>query len=126
LSTIDAEGYPYSIRVTYEVDDTAQVLWLDMPESANLEAGPAGLLGHYHDDLLWNQTNFVVRGTLEKRGRDWRFTPTQLIPSAGSAMGAVKFIFNGQRTAKQYLAKRNIPRPQVPWAELEAVKNSVK
>src|SRR5690348_17050748 len=86
LSVSDAEGYPYSIRVAFEVDDTAQVLWLDVPESAKLQSGSASLLCHYHDDLLWNQTNFVVRGTLENRGHEWRFTPTQMTGGAGAGM----------------------------------------
>ena len=126
LSVVDAEGYPYSLRVTFEVDDSAQVLWLDVPESANLQVGPAGLLCHYHDDLLWNQTNFVVKGKLEQRGHEWRFTPTQFFPGAGKMISTVKLLMNGRRTANEYLKKRNLPRPQIPWAELEAVKNSVK
>jgi hypothetical protein len=126
LNVVDADGYPFSVRVSFEVDNSAQVLWLDIPVSASVQAGPASLLCHYHDEFLWNQTNFVVRGTLENRGHEWRFIPASVTPGAGKSMNTFKLLINGRRTADAYLKKRNLPRPQIPWDQLAAVKNSVK
>ena len=60
LTVTDAAGYPFSIRCVPEPDPDRQVLRVNLPAYIDVQAGPAGLLCHFHDDLLWNQTHLVA------------------------------------------------------------------
>ncbi len=40
----------------------------------------------------------------------------------GSALGVVRAVVGMRRAAAAYLQKRGLPRPRVPWREIEAVK----
>ncbi len=121
LTGLDADGYPFSLRCVPEPDAAQQALRVVLPDCAPLQAGPAGLLCHYHDDQLWNQTNFVVRGTLEPAEDGWLFRPTQLIEGAGAGMSPIRQILDGRSAARQYLAKRGLSRPRIPWEALHAI-----
>ncbi len=121
LTAMDEEGYPYSLRCSPEVDSTRQVLVLALPGYVSLLSGPAGLLCHYHDDLLWNQTYFVLRGTLENLEGQWVFRPSQFLEGAGAGMSLIRQIREGRRAARQYLVKRGIERPRIPWDRLKAI-----
>jgi hypothetical protein len=121
LTGIDGEGYPTSVRCSPEADSGRKVLKLNLPGYVTLQAGPASVLCHYHDDLLWNQTNFVLRGNLDKVDNEWVFTPTQFIEGAGAGMNPLRQIRQGRSAAKSYLAKRSVARPKVPWDKLKAL-----
>lgn len=126
LTGIDSQGYPYSVRCVPQTDSAQQVLRITLPAYVELQPGPAGLLCHYHDDRLWQQTNFVLRGRLEHRDEGWLFKPTQFIEGAGAGMSMIRQIREGRRAAKQYLNKRNLERPRIPWDKLKAIYNRVQ
>ena len=86
---------------------------------------PAGLLCHAHDDLLWHQTSFGVRGTLARDDRGWLFQPRALLPGIQpDPLSLLRFILSCRRSADAYLKKRGLARPQVPWDEIVAVKRA--
>jgi hypothetical protein len=120
VTIMDADGYPFSIRCVPEPDSTRQVLRVALPDYMAAQAGPAGLLCHFHDDELWNQTNFIVRGTLEPDGHNWIFTPVRVIEGAGAGMSLTRQLRNGRRTARRYLKKRGLNPPTIPWARISA------
>ena len=128
LTGADASGYPFSIRCRPEPDAVAQALRVRVPEYANIQAGPAGLLCHKHDEALWNLKSFVVRGSLEQDAQGWLFRPQQFIPGAGigGLIGMVKFLKDGRRCARQYLDKRGLARPSIEWDQIHAVWAEIK
>jgi len=121
LTGLDGAGYPFSLRCVPEPDSARQVLRLALPDYANLQAGPASLLCHDHDDQLWNQTNVVVRGALEQAEGAWLFRPAQLLEGAGAGMSMLRQLRDGRRAAGRYLAKRGLARPRIPWDQLKAI-----
>lgn len=121
LTVNGPDGYPYSVRCKPEPDGTQQVLKVVLPVYVEAQPGPAALLCHYHDDQLWNQTNAVVRGTLEQNGDHWVFRPAKLIEGAGAGMSLLRQIRDGRSAAKRYLEKRNLQRPKIPWGKLAAI-----
>jgi hypothetical protein len=121
LTGLDADGYPFSLRCVPQPDAAREVLHLLLPEYATLQPGPASLLCHYHDDALWNQTNFVLRGTLTHEANEWSFKPTQFIEGAGAGMSMFRQIREGRGAAQRYLSKRNLSRLKIPWDQLKAI-----
>jgi hypothetical protein len=121
FTALDAAGYPYSVRITPQPDHTRQVLRLPLPDYVSIQTGPASILCHYHDDQLWNQTNFVLRGTVAQVDGAWEFKATQFIEGAGAGMSMLRQIRDGRRAASQYLAKRGIARPRIPWDQIKAL-----
>jgi hypothetical protein len=93
-----------------------------------LQPGPAGLLCHRHDERLWNQRSFLVRGRLDRDGDDWLFHPLQLVEGVGygGIPGMVRFVMGARRQAGRYLAARHLTRPEIPWVEVLAVKARAK
>lgn len=124
LTALDAEGYPYSVRCRPRTDPAGRVLQIRLTVDAPLRAGPASLLCHRHDENLWNLKSFLVRGTLSRDAQGWSFHPQRFIPAAGigGLMGMVRFVTGSRRSAKRYLEKRNLPRPRIPWEEINAIK----
>ncbi len=128
LTALDADGYPFSIRCVPKADPVAQVLRLLLPPGAPLQSGPASLMCHSHDKLLWNLSNFLVRGSLQQDGQGWLFRPTQLIPGTGFAnpLDGLRMFFKARESAKRYLAKRGLPRPAIPWEQVRALRAEAK
>ncbi len=128
LTALDDTGYPCSLRVAPQADVEAQVLRVALPPTLRIQGGPACLLFHSHDERLWNLKSFVVRGRLEQDGEGWLVRPEQFVPGAGigGLRGYINFIRNGRRQTKRYLAKRNLPRPRIPWQELQAIFRQAK
>jgi hypothetical protein len=124
LNTRDAEGYPYSIRCHPEQDHPAEILWLDLAEGVNVRPGPASLLCHSHDERLWNQKIFLLKGWLEETPEGHAFRPEKFIPSIGigGPVSMLRTIIGARKSAAAYLEKRGLERPSIPWAEVEAVK----
>jgi hypothetical protein len=123
LTSVDASGYPFSVRCKPEPDRSAEVLRLRLPSIAQVSSGPAGLLCHKHDESLWNLRSFIVRGLLEQDTQDWLFRPVQLIPGAGigGAVGMIKFVRDSRRSTRQYLEKRHLDRPKIDWDSIHAI-----
>lgn len=121
LTGLDPEGYPYSVRCTPEPDSATESLRLTLPDYVKLQSGPACLLGHYHDDQLWNQTNVMIRGKLERAGDVWLFRLIQAVEGAGAGMSLLRQIREGRSAAQRYLQKRGLTRPKIPWDKLKAI-----
>lgn len=123
LTGIDSQGYPFSLRCHPELDAGRQVLRIALPGWLELKPGPASLLCHKHDDRLWNLKSFVVLGTLGQDQDGWSFLPVRLIPGMGveGLRGYLKFILNGRRMTARYLKQHGLPRPKIPWDEVEAL-----
>jgi hypothetical protein len=124
LSATDGEGYPYSVRCRPEQDRPAGILRIDLAGGTNVQAGPASLLYHSHDEELWNQKIFLLRGRLEETDEGHVFRPEKFIPSIGTggALGTVRMVLGVRKATAAYLSKRTLERPRIPWAEIADLK----
>ena len=124
VTSRDLSGYPFSVRCQASADTTAQVLRLQLPDVHTLHPGPASVVCHRHDAQLWNLYSLLLRGTLVRANDEWHFQPQQFIPGAGigGMFGLLHLIRTGRRKAKQYLARRGLPRPAIPWDAINALK----
>lgn len=84
LSWVDDDGYPVSVRIAPEPIDGAEVLRFIPPSGPELRAGPASVLGHSHNEEIWNLKTFLARGRLEQDETGWFFRPLAFIPGAVS------------------------------------------
>jgi hypothetical protein len=126
LNGRDAEGYPYSVRCHPQPDAATCTLTL-AGVVAPLTGGPASLLCHWHDERLWRQRSLVTRGQLARDGDTWRFTPIQVIPGISqSSLALGRFFIHARGVAAAYLAKRNLPRPAIPWADILRIKHEAQ
>jgi hypothetical protein len=124
LTGLDGDGYPVSIRCTPEVDESEQVLRVSLPAWTGIRPGPASLLCHSHNQLLWNLRSFMLRGIIEPAGGDaWLFRPARFVPGIGigGLAGMARFAFAKRRAASRYLQRRGLARPTIDWAELKAL-----
>jgi hypothetical protein len=124
LNASDGDGYPYSVRCRPEPDRPAGILRIDFAGGTIVQAGPASLLYHSHDEELWNQKIFLLRGRLEERGGGHVFRPEKFVPSIGTGgpLGTVRMVLGVRKATAAYLKKRNLVRPRIPWAEVAALK----
>jgi hypothetical protein len=121
LNFKDAEGYPYSVRCTPRLDPEAGVIRLGAVGEEAFPPGPATLLCHGHDEELWNLEVFLLRGAVEEAGGERVFRPERQISGTGLG-GAARMLIGARRSARAYLKKRGLPRPRIPWDEIEAIK----
>jgi hypothetical protein len=124
LTGLDNDGYPVSIRCELSPDETQQALRLSLPGWTRLAPGPASILCHAHNRLLWDLRSFLIRGTLEPAGGEaWLFHPTRFVPGIGigGLPGMVRFTLAKRRTARRYLERRGMARPTIDWAQLKAL-----
>ena len=122
LTVVDDAGYPFSVRCTPELDISNQVLRIKLPSYSSIQFGPASLLCHGHDELMWNLKSFMITGSLERDDEGWKLVPRRFIPGIGIGnffLGLIKMIRDGRKTTKRYLDKRGIPRLKIPWNELQ-------
>ena len=126
LNARDAEGYSYSVRCHPEQDRPAEVLRIDL-EDTNVRPGPASLLCHSHDEEVWNQKIFLLRGRLEEAGGGHVFRPEKFVPSIGTEgpIGMVRMLLGVRKASAAYLKKRGLARPRIPWGEIEALKEEL-
>lgn len=121
LTGFDSKGYPFSVRCTPTFDDEQQVLRVVPVAGAAIEPGKAGLLFHQHNEQLWNLKMFQVLGQLTHDGTGWIFTPERLIPGSGlNSWNDLQAMSRMRQAAKQYLAKRGLKRPLIPWARIRS------
>jgi hypothetical protein len=123
LTGLDAAGFPFSLRCTPQPDHRQQLLQAPIPPGIDILPGPAGLLCHRHNERLWGLKNFVLLGHLELQGTDWFFHPARFIPGNGfgGLLGDIRLIFKARATARRYLEKRGLTRPEIPWAAIKAL-----
>jgi len=127
LNVRDGDGYPYSIRCRPEQDRQAGILRLDLAEGTIVGLGPASLLCHSHDEGLWNQKIFLLRGRVEAEEKGYAFRPEKFIPSIGTGgiRGTLSLMTGARKATAAYLRKRGLDRPGIPWTEVAAVKKEV-
>jgi len=129
LTGRDGDGYPFSVRCALQLDETQQVLRLSLPGWTRIGPGPASLLCHGHNDLLWDLRSFMVRGTLEPSGGEtWVFRPSRFVPGIGTGgvAGMVRFALAKRRAARRYLERRGMPRPRIDWGQLKAMQATAR
>jgi hypothetical protein len=131
LTGIDAMGYPCSMRCLPRVDVTAQVLRVQPPPGILLQPGPAGLLCHRHNELLWDMESFLLRGSLTRDEDGWNFHPLRFIPGfpgtgRNAVIPAVRLVIHSRSNAQHYLQARHLPRPRIPWDEIMALKTQAR
>ncbi len=126
LGTSDPDGAPRLRRVRV-TGPAGEELALDVPgEDDELRPGPASLLAHSHDEQLWSLRSLVVLGELTG-GPRWTFRPERIVGNSGT-VGPVALL--GQlralrRTARGYLDRRSLARPEIPWSAVQALKGGV-
>ena len=121
LNFTDQDGYPYSVRCRPRQDASAGILRLDLAAGEAVQPGPASLLYHSHDEELWNQKLFLLRGRLEGAGDKWVFRPEKAI-GTGGIRGVARMLIGARKSTTAYLKKRGLARPRIPWDEIEDVK----
>ena len=120
ITGVDENGYPVSVRCKPKPDHDAKVLRCEIPDTLGLQADPASLLCHSHDEWLFNMTSFGVRGTIEREENGWLLRPKRLVPGAGLApTDLLNLVRNGRRGTKKYLDKRGLSRPKIPWKTIQ-------
>lgn len=126
LSAVDESGYPFSFRCHPQPDQDVGGVRVEVPSELMLRPGPASLLWHKHDDQLWHQRSFIVRGTLDHADSSWFVIPNRLVLGVGNGgvRGVIRYVRTARRIAGRYLDARNIRRPSVPWDEIITVKKS--
>jgi hypothetical protein len=122
LNVVEDTGYPVSVRCTPEPDISNQELRIKLPSYSKIQFGPASLLCHGHDELMWNLKSFMITGSLERDDEGLKLVPRRFIPGIGIGnffLGLIKMTRDGRKTTKRYLDKRRIPRPKIPWNEIQ-------
>ncbi len=71
LSARDGDGFPVTIRCVPAPDEDRLAFWVRVPDGLGVEAGPAWLLCHYHDEQFWGLRSFGARGSLERADGGW-------------------------------------------------------
>ena len=128
LTFVADDGYPMSIRVTPTLDEGRGVVDLGTPAAwPPLRPGRAGLLGHYHDEHLWNQRSVLVGGDLEPDGDRWILRPDRFVPGLGHGglIGMLRMSWVCRKRSLRYFLDRDLPVPKAPWDELKVIKKQM-
>lgn len=128
VTVVDAGGYPLSVRCRPVADPSHRALRLDLPSWVQPRPGPAGLLGHSHNERLWALESFGVRGTLERRDGHWMLVPSRHVPGMGKGglLGFLRLTRSGRKRAAAYLHRRDLPRPTVSWEDFDQLKQRLQ
>lgn len=119
VAGFDTDDRPVSARVEVRVDEPGRDLVLDDP--GQIQAGPASILFHCHDERLWKLRSCLIIGTLRHAGCRWLFQPERFVPGMGigGPISYVRLLVNGRRSAARYLAARGLARPEPAWGEIQ-------
>ena len=115
------DGTPVLARVHPEPGATGY--HVDVPDDLTVTSGPASLLVHRHDDQLAALRFAVVRGHLTDENGRWCLVPAQVIDPANTALRTLR---RTRRSAKAYLRRRGLPRPDVDWTSFAAIASAVR
>lgn len=126
LSARDREGYPVTVRCVPAPDADRAAFAVRVPDGLRVEAGPAWLLCHFHNDKFWNLRSFGARGRLERADGTWLFRPTAFVPGMGGIVAMVRLFVRGRRNAYRYLAARHLEPPDVRWDLVNEAKARAK
>jgi hypothetical protein len=122
VNAVDAEGYPLSVRQTsLPYDPNTGEMPVTLPDALGAVEGPASLLCHFHDENLWGLRAILLKGKLARREGKWIFVTTSFTPPSTWQM-----IKNVKKSARDYLAKRNLPWPVVNYAAIDQMWAEVK
>ena len=123
LTALDSAGFPFSVRCSPQIDDASNALRVAVPARLDLQPGPASILCHSHNLLLWNLRSFLVRGSLERIDGSYLFRPSRFVPGIGvdGLVGMIRFATSKRRAANRYLHDRGLARPTVPWDQLKRI-----
>lgn len=126
LNAIDRDGYPVSYRVSTSAYNKAsgELPVPPPPGAVDVAEGPASLLCHSHDEKMWNLQLVTVIGALDRRDGAWIFLTESFTPP--SKLAVMAFVRSMRRTAKRYLDKRGLTRPQVNWSAIKEVQQRAK
>lgn len=114
LSIVSPDGFRFAVRVPVRVDSGARLIRLEAdPESTPVQPGLACLTAHRHaPDFSW-QTNFQVRGDLQRDVDGWVLAPHKLVGGLElpkSKLASLRANFGKarryHRVAKRELARR--------------------
>ncbi|MDG4795705.1 pyridoxamine 5'-phosphate oxidase family protein [Micromonospora sp. WMMD1082] len=122
LGARDKNGNPILRRVTVDALDGRYQIHL--PHDADMTSGPASLLVHRHDEHLADMHNASVAGILEgSAASGWSLLPRRIIEPVGddSLLGRIRSARRCRATADQYLTRRGLARPSIPWADYRAL-----
>ena len=120
LTSVDADGYPVSIRViSREYDAATGTLAVAFPPAFHVVEGPANLLAHSHDEKLWKLNMIQIKGRLESRDGRWVFQSTKF--DVPSKLAFVQFLRGNSASAQKYLDKRGLQRPPIDWAAVKEI-----
>ena len=127
LTGIDANGYPLSVRCVPEMEAADLRLRVQVSPGVLLQPGPANLLCHRHNEMLWEMYRFLLRGDLEKDDQGWIFSPHHFIsgtPGTGvrAFLPTLRWLLGSRRQASRYLQRRQLSRPRIPWGEIQELK----
>jgi hypothetical protein len=125
LTSVDADGYPVSIRVnSRDYDAATGTLAVTFPTAFHVVEGPANMLAHSHDEKLWKLNMIQIKGRLEARSEGWVFVSTKF--DAPTKMAFVQFLRGNSASAHKYLDKRGLKRPLVDWAAVKEIQRRAK
>ena len=124
LTAFDETGYPQSMRCQPKLDSSLHQVRIPIAAGVALRPGAASLLLHSHDEALWNQRSYMLRGQVAQEGEQWILQPDKYTPGMGvhGILGLIQFVRGARRNAANYLQKRNLPRPAIPWEAINACK----
>ena len=78
----DAEGRGVSVRQrTVVFDEATGTLPVSLPSTLGVVPGPATVLGHFHDEKVWNMHSMSIKGALEQRAGQWVFVASSYRPA---------------------------------------------
>jgi hypothetical protein len=126
LASRTEDGGPTLRRIRVTGPGADGGLALAVPDDADLRPGPAGLLSHSHDDKLWNLRSVGVVGELRSAGGGWALRPERIIGGVkATPISVARQLAGLRRTARGYLEKRSLPRPEIAWDSIREVKRDV-
>jgi hypothetical protein len=129
LATRTGDGAPSLRRVRVPGPADGTELALEVPgEDDGLRPGPASLLAHFHDEQLWSLRSVVVVGQLASAATGWTFRPERIVPGGDKAgpVAMVRTIRELRSTARGYLERRSLARPEIHWADLRRIKSGLR
>jgi hypothetical protein len=114
LSIISPDGFPFAARLPVRVDRSERLIRIEAdPLGVPLQPGLACLTAHAHSPQFTWQSNFQVRGDLERSGDGWVLIPHKLVggfeapPSRIGVLRAnARKAWRFRQTAKRELARR--------------------
>jgi hypothetical protein len=125
LTSLDADGYPFSIRVDPRRYDAATgELHAIVPAEVRPVESPANLLAHYHDQKMWNIKMMAIKGRITREDAGWVFQSVSF--DAPRRLAVLSFVKDARASAARYLERRHLDRPKVNWAQVKEIQRRAK